>query len=374
MGSATGRLQIEAEPTAVWNWVTDPRHFPDFVEGWVDGSAGTPNATGPDAEYVWTGAVGPLRLQVHERVAAWQEGSRVDYEGTIARIPFHSSMQVEPSGGGHAQLDARIEWDVPVSLGGPATDRLLRRVMQADLDRSLERVTDEFASDRPAPGIPTRSEVVHLYRNRAAHYNVATQLYRLIGFRLERRRGEIVDALALEPGDTVVEIGCGTGANFPLLQERVGPSGRIIGVDLTDRMLEEARERIRANGWNNVDLVLSDAAAYEFPEGVNGILSMLALTLCREYDAVVARGARALAPGGRWAILDLKLPPRTPAWLVRAALPAVRPYGVSLELTNRHPWESLRRHLPHGWMRDFYFGFAYLAVGEKQSGARDSAG
>lgn len=367
MGTAHGRIQIEASPSAVWGWVTDPGHFPDFVEGWVEGGAVTPNATGPGAEYVWTGAIGPLRLHARERIVAWREGERVDYEGTLARIPFHSSMQVEPSDGGRAQLEARIDWDVPLALGGAATDRLLRGIMQADLDRSLERVADAFATDRPEPGIPTRSAVVRLYRKRAPRYNVATQLYRLAGFSLGRLRRQLADALALQPGDTVVEIGCGTGANFPLLQERVGPTGRIIGVDLTDRMLEEARERVRANGWQNVELVLSDAGVYEFPECVNGILSMLALTLCRDYDAVIERGARALAPGGRWAILDLKLRPEASGWLVRAALPAVRPYGVSVELAQRHPWESLRRHLPHSWTRDFYFGFAYLAVGEKAS-------
>lgn len=367
MGSAHGRIQIEAEPSTLWSWVTDPGHFPDFVQGWVDGGPVTPNATGPGAEYVWTGAMGPLRLRAHERVVAWRGGERVDYEGTLARIAFHSSMQVEPCAGGRARLEARIDWEVPLTLGGAATDRLLRRIMQADLDRSLERVADAFATDRSGPGIPTRSELVRLYRKRAPRYNVATQLYRLAGFSLGRLRRQLADALALQPGDTVVEIGCGTGANFPLLQERVGSSGRIIGVDLTDRMLEEARERVRANGWRNVELVLSDAAAYEFPEGVNGILSMLALTLCREYDVVIERGTRALAPGGRWAILDLKLRPDSPGWLVRTALPFVRPYGVSVELAERHPWESLRRHLPHTWTRDIYAGFAYLAVGEKAS-------
>lgn len=370
MGSAHGRIQVEAGPETLWSWVTDPTHFPDFVEGWVDGGAVTPNATGPGAEYDWTGALGPLRLHTHERVVQWQEGERVDYEGTLGRVPFRSSMRVAPAPGGRAELEARIEWDVPLRLGGPASDRLLRRVVQADVDRSLERVADAFATDRPARGVPTRSEVVHLYRKRAAHYDVATPFYRLVGFPLGRLRRELAGALALAPGDTVVEIGCGTGANFPQLQEHVGPTGRIIGVDLTDRMLEEARERVRANGWRNVELVLSDAAAYEFPEGVNGICSMLALTLCREYDAVIERGARALAAGGRWAILDLKLPPGTPDWLVRAALPITRPYGVSVELTERHPWESLRRHLPHTWTRDFYFGLAYLAVGEKSSGEK----
>jgi len=51
-------------------------------------------------------------------------------------------------------------------------------------------------------------------------------------------------ALDLHPGDTVVEVGCGTGLNISLLQSEVGPEARIIGVDLTDSMLERARKRM----------------------------------------------------------------------------------------------------------------------------------
>lgn len=371
MASAQGRVQIDAEAATVWRWVTDPSHFPDFVEGWVDGEAITPNATGPGAAYDWTGAVGPLRLRVHERVVEWREGEHVGYAGRLGRMPFRSSMQVSPIAGGRSQLEARLDWSVPLWLGGPATEHLLRPIVQADVDRSLERVALAFATDRAEPGIPTRADVVHLYRRRAARYDVATQLYRLIGFPLGRARRDAVEALGLVPGDTVVEIGCGTGANFPLLQKAVGPAGRIVGVDLTDQMLEQARRRIRAHGWRNVDLVLSDAATYEFPDRVNGILSMLALTLCREYDAIVARGARALAPGGRWVVLDVKMPQHAPEWLIRALLPLVSPYGVSRELAGRHPWESLRQHLPHTWTRDFYLGLAYLAVGEKDEAQRE---
>ncbi len=56
-----------------------------------------------------------------------------------------------------------------------------------------------------------------------------------------------VDALRLRGGETVVEIGCGTGLNSPFLQRAIGPQGKIVGLDLTDKMLDQARERIQAN-------------------------------------------------------------------------------------------------------------------------------
>ena len=118
----------------------------------------------------------------------------------------------------------------------------------------------------------SREEIRELYRRRAGRYNVTANLYYLIGFREWAYRKKAVAALGLDNGDTVVEIGCGTGLNFPLLEQAVGPEGKIIGVDLTDRMLEQAGQRVKRNGWSNVELVHSDAASFNFPREVNGIM------------------------------------------------------------------------------------------------------
>jgi len=116
--------------------------------------------------------------------------------------------------------------------------------------------------------------------------------------------------LHLQPGGTVVEIGCGTGLNFQYLLNTIGRSGHLIGVDLTDAMLEKAKERVERNGWHNVTLVQADAATYSFPLNVNGVISAFALTLVPEYEMIIERAARAMAQQGRFVILDLKF--RTP--------------------------------------------------------------
>ena len=72
-------------------------------------------------------------------------------------------------------------------------------------------------------------------------------------------RARCVVELALSPGDTVVDMGCGTGANFPALREQVGPSGTVVGVDLVGSMLRQARQRVEQNGWENVHIVQGDA-------------------------------------------------------------------------------------------------------------------
>ena len=214
----------------------------------------------------------------------------------------------------------------------------------------------------------TRKEVVDLYRKRAKHYNFTANLYYLLGFREWKYRKRAIQELGLKPGDTVVEICCGTGLNFPLLQKEVGPAGTIIGVDLTDAMLDQARRRVAENGWSNVELVLSDAAEFKFPSKVDGIISTFALTMVPEFDTVIRNGCMALSPGRRWVILDLKMPSNRLSHLAPLFIFFVRPFGVTLDLTSRHPWESAYKYLKHVSLAEFYLGFVYIAAGEREWG------
>lgn len=210
-----------------------------------------------------------------------------------------------------------------------------------------------------------KQEMDALYRKRAARYDLAIWIYQLFGFRMDWYRQLSVDALQLRPGDAVIELGCGTGLNFPLLRRAVGAEGRIIGVDLTDAMLDKARSRVRRADWHNVDLVQADVSAYAFPAGVAGVLSTFAITLVPEYDEVICAASRALKRGGRLAVFDLKKPSNWPDWLIRVAAWLNKPFGVSLELAERHPWESIGRYLTSVQYQEHYAGALYLAVGER---------
>lgn len=215
--------------------------------------------------------------------------------------------------------------------------------------------------------ILSNNEIKDIYRKRAKRYDFTANLYYLIGFREWAVRKKAIKGLNLKPGDTVVEIGCGTGLNFSLLQESIGPGGKIIGVDLTDAMLAQARKRVADKGWSNVELVQSDAAEYRFPESVNSILSTFAITLAPEYDAIIHNGAQALALGGRWVVADFKM---SDGWLARRFVPflllVTHPFGVRLEMADRHPWESIEKHLGNVSLKELFLGFAYIASGEKK--------
>ena len=218
----------------------------------------------------------------------------------------------------------------------------------------------------------TREHLIETYRKKARHYDLTSRLYPAPGYPQRAQRLRAGQALSLRPGDTVVDIACGTGLNFSLLEKVVGPGGRIVGVDLTDAMLARAQDRIEANGWGNVSLVQADAAGFDFPAGADAILSTYALTQVPECAEVIAHGAAALAAGGRWAVLDLKIPGRTPGWLAQLGTATVRPFAAIDEWMMRRPWEAIRAAMQEeladfSWT-ELFFGTAFLAAGSSPSG------
>jgi ubiquinone/menaquinone biosynthesis C-methylase UbiE len=213
----------------------------------------------------------------------------------------------------------------------------------------------------------TRERLIEIYRKKAKHYDATSWLYPAPGYPQRAQRVRAVQALGLRAGDTVVDIACGTGVNFPLIEEAIGPGGRIVGVDLTDAMLARAAHRVEAHGWSNVSLVQSDAAEFSFPADVDAILSTYALTQVPESGLAIAHGAVALSGGGRWVVLDLKIPKSTPAWLSRLGIAAVGSSASLDEWITRRPWETIRaatqESLADPSWTELCFGTAFLATG-----------
>lgn len=210
-----------------------------------------------------------------------------------------------------------------------------------------------------------KKNLVELYQKRAKYYDISANLYYLLGIREFAYRRIAVEALKLDRGDTVVELGCGTGLNFRFLRDRVGPEGKVVGVDLTADMLSSARQRIERHKWTNIDLIECDAVAYNFPESLDGIISTFAITLIPEFDKIIKNGANALSRGKRLVVLDFKMPDSWPKWLIKFFVIITQPFGVTLDLADRHPWESIDQCLDLVELRKKYFGGIYIAAGEK---------
>jgi ubiquinone/menaquinone biosynthesis C-methylase UbiE len=217
----------------------------------------------------------------------------------------------------------------------------------------------------------TREHLIATYRKKAKHYDITSRFYPAPGYPQRAQRVRAVQALGLRPGHTVVDIACGTGLNFSLIEDAIGPTGRIVGVDMTDAMLAQAQARVETNGWSNVSLVQADAAEFDFPTEVDAILSTYALSQVPECAEVIARGAAALSGGGRWVVLDLKVPANTPRWLAHAGTAVVRPFASIDQWILRRPWEAIRAAMQEeladlSWI-ELFFGTAFLAAGSHRS-------
>jgi ubiquinone/menaquinone biosynthesis C-methylase UbiE len=216
----------------------------------------------------------------------------------------------------------------------------------------------------------TQQRLIETYRKKAKHYDITSRLYPAPGYPQRGQRLRAVAALGLRPGDTVIDIACGTGLNFALIEEAIGPDGRIVGVDLTDAMLAQAQDRVGTNGWSNVSLVQSDAAEFDFPTGADAILSTYALSQVPECAEVIAHGAASLSEGGRWVVLDLKVPGNTPGWLAQLGTSMVRPFASIDEWIMRRPWEAIRvamqEELADPSWTELFFGTAFLAAGSRR--------
>jgi ubiquinone/menaquinone biosynthesis C-methylase UbiE len=220
-----------------------------------------------------------------------------------------------------------------------------------------------------SPTDSRREHLIDMYRKKARYYDLTSRLSPVPGYPVRAQRLRAVEALRLRPGDTVVDIACGTGLNFPLIEKVIGPGGRLVGVDMTDAMLARARDRVETNGWSNVSLVHSDAAGFEFPAEVDAIVSTYALTQVPESAEVIAHGAAALSGGRRWVVLDVKAPTHAPAWLTRAGTGIVRHFAAIDDWLLRRPWEAIRTAMQEelidlSW-DELCFGTAFLVAGSR---------
>jgi ubiquinone/menaquinone biosynthesis C-methylase UbiE len=154
-----------------------------------------------------------------------------------------------------------------------------------------------LATERPL------DEITGQYDRVARFYKVFEPLYLI--FPVARRRA--VAALGLKPGDTVLEVGAGTGRNFPYLVEAVGPSGSVIGVDASEGMLREARKLVERHGWSNVSLLQQDAAGLQVDREVDAVLFSLSYSAMPEPKRALAAAWERLRPDGRLAVMDAGL-------------------------------------------------------------------
>jgi demethylmenaquinone methyltransferase/2-methoxy-6-polyprenyl-1,4-benzoquinol methylase len=180
------------------------------------------------------------------------------------------------------------------------------------------------------------------------------------GWTLPKRRAARL-ALALKPGDRVLDLACGTGLNFPHLRELVGKHGQVVGADLTAAMLDIARKMINRRCWTNVEVHEADAANLPFPDGsFDKVLVSFALNIIPEYQRALEEVRRVLIPGGRFVALEMRAGIHfLPAWL--QPLPHICAVDMSHDTLS-----AIKRVFQDVEVSNYWMGMLFVAVAKKK--------
>lgn len=180
-----------------------------------------------------------------------------------------------------------------------------------------------------------------------------------------RIRSRAVSRMGVGPGSRVLEVGCGTGRNLEPLLRAVGDGGRVYGVDLSEGMLAEARELCDREGWRNVTLLRADAAEYEVPEPVDGVVFSLSYAVIPHHREALRHAWGQLRPGGHLVIMDAKLPSGLAGRLLHPFVVWVSRLTV-LGNPDVRPWDELKELTDEVECEEAQLGTYYICRGRKR--------
>lgn len=197
-------------------------------------------------------------------------------------------------------------------------------------------------------------------------YTSGARFYDLFSGEVFYRTGRVagIAMLGLQPGEVVLDVGCGTGLNFERLKTAVSPTGRVIGLDRSEHMLRVAHDRIDRNRWTNVSLVRADATCFtadQLPaDHINAVLATYALSVTGDPDAAWRRIKSVAKPGARVCVVDMQKPT---GW-AQVFTPLARlACSMGRSDIEAKPWQLLQRDARQVQVRSLRGGHIQAACG-----------
>lgn len=188
----------------------------------------------------------------------------------------------------------------------------------------------------------------------------------------QRLRSRLVRKLALQPGAVVLDLACGTGLNFAAIEEAVGPSGRIVGVDLSTDMLSQAYRKNLHAGWTNVRLIPADITTFRPVEPVDAVLCTFAIGLLPDPDLGACAFVDMVRPGGYVLVTDTR---RVGRWYGLLVDPLLRcgarpwiPSSIKDRYWSAHPHTALAAATENFHCEEWLAGTVYVAWGRRPRG------
>lgn len=202
------------------------------------------------------------------------------------------------------------------------------------------------------------------YQRRAKSYQATDQVVAFGNWQPRvQLRLQLLDQMNLKPGDRVLDVACGTGSNFEYILDRIGSTGRLVGTDFSTAMLEQAQEVIDDQGWENVELVQSDAATLQLNETFDAIICTLGLVVIPNHLEAMERMWEHLKPGGVYGIADLCESQRW--YMAPLNFIADLTDATLITDTTRRPWEWLAARAQGYERKELVLGYMYTAAGRK---------
>lgn len=201
---------------------------------------------------------------------------------------------------------------------------------------------------------PKRAAALRQYRRRAPVYDMEL----MIAASLRRRT---IARLGLKGGETVLDVGCGTGLSLPILAEHIVPGGRIIGIEQSPEMINQARQRVRRYGWRNMVLLHSPVEEADIRVKADAALFCFTHDIMRTPAALdnvfrhLRPGARVVASGLKWA----------PPWAMPANVMVFFSALASVTALEglREPWSLLADRTTQLEVEELFAGTQYIATG-----------